>query len=201
MNYMSIIISLIALTISALTFWLTSIKKGIVKMTRPTIIFFGPDGGGEKHNKVFIRTLLYSTSNRGQYIQNMYIRLQRGESVQNFNVWVYDDKGLVRGSGLFVNKSGVSCNHHFLLPKDRNNYSFLAGDYILEVYTETVDQSPQKIFEQKLHLTKSQQDEMLIKKSGTYFDWAPNTQNYFSHVDSKPAKDNELSDIIKKLTE
>src|SRR5690606_35917347 len=127
MNTVSIIVSSIALVISALTFWLTRIKRGIVKMTRPTIIYFGPDGG-ENHSKIFIRTLLYSTSDRGQYIQNMYIRLQRGETIQNFNVWVYDDRGLVRGSGLFVNKSGIACNHHFLLPKDMSNFLFLPGD-------------------------------------------------------------------------
>lgn len=166
-------------------------------MTRPTVIFFGPDGGREKHNKIFIRTLLYSTSDRGQYIQNMFIRLQRGESVQNFNVWVYDDKGLVRGSGLYINTSGVACNHHFLLPKDGINYSFLTGDYHLQVYVETVDENPRKIFEQTFHLTKEQQDEMLIKKVGVYFDWAPNTQNYFSHVDQNPKKDNELPVLLK----
>jgi hypothetical protein len=185
-NNVSIIISLFALVISALTFWLTRLKKGIVKMTKPTIIFFGVDGGaysGEKHNKVFIRTLLYSTSERGQYIQNMFIRLQRGESIQNFNVWVYDDKGLVRGSGLFIDKKGIACNHHFLLPKDGLNYSFASGDYILQVFVETVDDVPQKIFEQRLHLTKEQEEEINVKNAGIYFDWAPNTQNYFSHID------------------
>jgi hypothetical protein len=170
-------------------------------MTRPTIIFFGPDGGEGRHNKVFIRTLLYSTSERGKYIQNMFIRLQRGEMVQNFNVWVYDNNGLVRGSGLFVNKSGIACNHHFLLPRDGSNYDFLAGDYILQVYVETVDESSRKIFERKLALSKSQHDEMLAKISGIYFDWAPNTQNYFSHVDESPKKDKEISDLIKILTD
>lgn len=201
MNYLSIILSIAALTISALTFWLTRMKKGTVKMTRPTIIFFGPDGIGEKHKKVFIRTLVYSTSDRGQYIQNMFVRLQRGESIQNFNVWVYDNNGLVRGSGLFVNKSGLACNHHFLLPKDGGNYDFLSGDYNLQVYIETVDENPFKIFEQKFNLTKPQQEEMFTKKAGIYFDWAPNTQNYFSHVDTGPKKDKELSDLIKKLTD
>ncbi|WP_178368492.1 hypothetical protein [Flavobacterium chilense] len=176
-------------------------KKGFVKMTRPTIIYFGPDGKGEKHNKVFIRTLLYSTSERGQYIQNMFISLQRGESVQNFNVWVYDDKGLVRGSGLFISKSGIACNHHFLLPKDGNDYSFLSGDYVLKVYVETVNESPKKIFEQKLHLTREHQNEMATKKAGTYFDWAPNTQNYFSHVDSNREKDSDFKNMIEKLLE
>ena len=170
-------------------------------MTRPTIIFFGPDGGGERHNKVFIRTLLYSTSDRGQYLQNMFIRLQRGETVQNFNVWVYDNNGsLVRGSGLFINKSGVAYNHHFLLPKDGSDYSFLAGDYVLQVYVETVDENPKMLFEQRLQLTKQQQNEMNSKMAGTYFDWAPNTQNYFSHVDSTPKKNKELLDILNQLT-
>ncbi|WP_017495053.1 hypothetical protein [Flavobacterium sp. WG21] len=183
MNNISIVISLLSLTVSGLTFWLTRMKKGTVKMTRPTVIYFGPDGKDQKHNKVFIRTLLYSTSERGQYVQNMFISLQRGESVQNFNVWVYDDKGLVRGSGLFINKSGIACNHHFLLPID-GNYSFLSGSYILKVYIETVDDGPAKIFEQELYLTKEDQVEMLSKDGGIYFDWAPNTQNYFTNVDS-----------------
>lgn len=42
---------------------------------------------------------------------------------------------------------------------------------------------------------------MLTKKAGTYFDWAPNTQNYFSHIDANPQKDNELNDLVKKLTQ
>jgi hypothetical protein len=161
-------------------------------MTKPTVIFFGPDGAGEKHSKIFIRTLLYSTSERGQYIQNMFVRLHRGESVQNFNVWVYGDKELVRGSGLFINKSGFACNHHFLLPKDGNNYAFLAGDFTLQVYVETVDKSPKKIFEQKLRLTKDEQQEMATQGEGTYFDWAPNTQNFFSHVEKRKMTSNLL---------
>lgn len=199
MDYITLIISLLALTISGLTFWLTRINSGVVKMTRPTLIFFGPDGAGAEHKKVFIRTLLYSTSDKGKYVQNMFIRLQRGESVQNFNVWVYDNNGLVRGSGLFVNKNGIACNHHFLMPKDRTIYDFLSGEYLLQVFVESVDENPKMIFEQKLTLTKNQEDEMKSKSAGTYFDWAPYTQNYFSHIDAGPKKDKELSDLIKKL--
>jgi len=165
-------------------------------MTRPTMIFFGPDGAGKKHNKVYIRTLLYSTSDRGQYIQNMFIRLQRGESIQNFNVWVYGDNQLSRGSGLYVDKSGVTVNHHFLLPKDGGNYSFLDGDYILQVFVEMVDKTPIQIFEQKLQLTKEHQAAMVDKRAGIFFDWAPNTHNYFPHVDIRPLSDKELGDLL-----
>lgn len=48
-------------------------------------------------------------------------------------------------------------------------------------------------------MTKEQQEQMLAKKAWTYFNWAPNTQNYFSHVDSDFKKDNELDNIVKKL--
>ena len=195
MNFTSIIISSLALLISIITFWLTRIKKGTIKMTKPTVIFFGPDGVGADHKKIFIRTLLYSTADSGRYIQNMFIRLHRGETIQNFNVWVYDNNGLVRGSGLFINKSGIACNHHFLMPKDGTNYDFIEGEYLLEVFVEPADCSPIMIFRQKLVITSNQQNELVNKKAGIYFDWAPNTQNYFSHIDNSPDKKSELDDL------
>ncbi|MCW3076127.1 MAG: hypothetical protein JWO32_736 [Bacteroidetes bacterium] len=194
MDKISIVISIIALTISALAFWLTRMKKGTIKMTRPTMIFFGPDGG-KNPDKVFIRTLLYSTSDRGQYIQNMFINLRRGESSQNFNVWVYGDKQFSRGSGLYVDKSGVTVNHHFLLPKDAN-YSFLAGDYLLQVYVEMVDKMPMKIFEQQLQLTTEQANAMVDNRAGIYFDWAPNSQSYSSHVELRQLTGKEASELL-----
>src|SRR3990167_5262395 len=98
---LSLIISVLALIVSVTTFYLSRIKRGTIKMTKPTVVFFGPDGPGASLNKIFIRTLLYSTSDKGQYIENMYIKLRRGEVIQDFNIWVYGDQNLVRGSGLF----------------------------------------------------------------------------------------------------
>jgi hypothetical protein len=48
----------------------------------------------------------------------MFVRLHRGETRQNFNVWAYGDKNLNRGSGLFVPETGFPTNHYFLLPPD-----------------------------------------------------------------------------------
>jgi hypothetical protein len=199
MDIISITISLVALIISLTTFWLTRIKKGTIKMTRPTIIFFGPDGVGQDHKKVFIRTLLYCTSDIGQYIQNMFVRLQHGESIQNFNVWVYDNNGLVRGSGLYISNSGLACNHHFLMPKDGTIYNFTSGEYLMQVFIEPINHLPILIFEQKLIINQAQQDEMHKNKTGIYFDWAPNTQNYFSHIDSNINRDDKFIDIINNI--
>ncbi len=96
----SFAISIIALFISGLTFYYSRVKTGKVKMTKPTTIFFGPDGKNMEdsdHNKIFIRTLLYSTSDKGQYIQNMYACLTRSESIQNFNVWIYEGQRVTSG--------------------------------------------------------------------------------------------------------
>lgn len=169
-------------------------------MTKPTVIFFGSDGSSKEHNKIFIRTLLYSTSDRGQYIENMYIKLSCGEMTQNFNIWVYGDQhNLARGSGLFVSKDGLATNHHFLLPIDSLSFIFKQGDYKLEVYAELVNEKPRKIYTQNLAVSDTQAEALLTKEAGIYFDWAPNTQSYQSHIDQRPAKSNDLAELMKHL--
>ncbi|AWX46225.1 hypothetical protein HME9304_03257 [Flagellimonas maritima] len=185
MDYISLIISLAVLTISGLTFWMTRLKNGKLKMTRPTMLYFGPEVETNL-KKVFIKTLLYSTSDKGNYVQYMYVRLQRGESVQNFNIWTYDSQNHAKGSGLFVSKNGIACNHDFLMPKDGTHYNFLAGDYLVQVFVESVDGKPKKVFEQGLTITKDQAEAMKSKNLGLYFDWAPSSQQYVSRVDVAP---------------
>ena len=120
--------------------WLTWFRKGELRMTQPTVIFFGPDGrstsGRRKHLKVFLRTLLYSTAHRGQTIESLYVNLERAQHRHNFPIWVYGDKQLARGSGLFVLAEGIACNHHFLLPEERSNFTPVAGEYVLRLYAK-----------------------------------------------------------------
>jgi hypothetical protein len=66
---LSVTISVLALSVSAVNLWLTLVHRGTVKMTQPTIIFFGPDSGRSHEAplpKVFLRSLLFATSKRGQ---------------------------------------------------------------------------------------------------------------------------------------
>ena len=61
----SVTISVLALCMSAVTAWLTLFRRGTVKMTQPTVIFFGPDNPRSQDEpplpKVFLRTLLFAT--------------------------------------------------------------------------------------------------------------------------------------------
>lgn len=180
MKFMVLAISILSLIISVLTFWLTRIKRGNLRMTRPSIIaFLGPNGDDE--SKIFIRTLLYATSDKGQYIQSMFARLSGIAIIQNFNIWAYGDNGVVRGSGLFASKSGLSVYHHFLLPKNEK-WQFKAGEYQLEVFAESINGRINKLFEQRLSLTQEQSYELQHGKA-LYFDWVPNIKQYVSHID------------------
>jgi hypothetical protein len=179
------LIALIALVISGVTAWLTLFRRGTIRMTQPTLLFFGPDGAGGPP-KVFLRTLLYSTAKRGQIVENMFVRLRRAESVQNFNIWVYGDGPLARGSGLFVGDNGVTCNHHFLLPKDGTHFVFVAGSYTVEACASLVGATgPMLLNRTELTVGHEQADAMKTKGAGVFFDWGPDSRAYHAHVDER----------------
>jgi len=184
----SLVVSCLALLISAATAWLTLFSKGKLVMTQPTVVFFGPDGFGSQKNKVYLRTLLYSTAKKGQVIESLHIALRRNESKQNFNIWVYGDKGdLKRGSGLFIPQEGVTYDHHFLLPEDGANFLFLAGSYEFVVFAKMVgNASLKQLSSVKLSISESQSKKLTEPNTGIYFDWGPDQQSYHSHIDTKP---------------
>jgi hypothetical protein len=143
---LTLFISLLALLLSALTAWLTLFRRGALGMTQPTVVYLGPDskGGwpGPPPPKIFLRTLLYSTGKRGRMIESLHVSVARNETKQNFNIWVYGDEKLVRGSGLFVGEEGVTSNHHFLAPKDGSVFAFVAGKYRIELFAQLIGEKP-----------------------------------------------------------
>ena len=190
-DWVSISIALVALGVSLTSAWLTWFRKGELRMTQPTVIFFGPDGRQDsshrKHLKVFLRTLLYSTAHRGQTIESLYVKLQREEFRQNFSIWVYGDKQLARGSGLFIPAEGIACNHHFLLPEDRSNFKLLAGEYVLRLYAKKANSSSAKeLMVVRLAIAETQAVELQEGDAGIYFDWEPEQQLYQTYIDRKP---------------
>ena len=181
-------ISGLALVVSGITAWLTLFRSGDLRMTQPTVVFFGPDGGRDDSEaprlKVFLRTPLYSTARLGQTLESMHVNLQRAESKQNFSIWVYGDDRLARGSGLHVGAEGVACNHHFLLPEDGADSRLLSGQYTLRVYAKRVsDREPHQLARLSLSISESQARELEKDDSGIYFDWGPDQQAYHAHVE------------------
>src|SRR5207248_6424641 len=127
-------------------------------------------------------TLLYSTSRRGQMIESLHVAIQRGETRQNFSVWVHGDDRLARGSGLFVGHEGIVLNHHFLLPRDGADFQFLPGEYWVRVHAKRVGQKrSQELTAVRLVVTESLAMGLREQDAGLYFDWGPDQQAYHPH--------------------
>ena len=180
-------VSVLALGISGLTAWLTLFRRGTIKMSQPTTIFFGWDGQRQdtfdRAAKVFLRTLLFSTSKKGRIVESMHLMLSRDGRKQNFAIWVYGDEKLVRGSGLFVGETGVAANHHFLLPHDTGTYRFSKGLYGVELYAHLLGEKGQQLlFKEVLEVTEEFAFDLRDPTNGLYFDWMPDTSRYVPHL-------------------
>lgn len=186
-------LSTLALGVSAVTAWLTLFRRGTLRMTQPTVVFFGPDAGRppefKPHAKVYLRALLFATSKRGRVIESMHARLSRGESRQNFNIWVYGDDKLVRGSGMYVGETGVATNHHFLLPEDaREHFVFAPGAYHLDVFARILGEKRHRLlFSHIFEISESFAKALRSNDSGVYFDWGPDSMEYAAVLDRRPS--------------
>ena len=186
---LSLAVSVFALAVSGMTAWLTLFRRGTVRMTRPSVIYFGPDlprrgNGVEFLPKVYLRTLLFATSKRGRVVESMHVTLTRNETRQNFNIWAHSQGKLVRGSGLFVGETGVSADHHFLTPDDGRLFAFTEGRYQIEVFVRLVGGARNVLlFSQALDVTREAAAALAQPGTGLYFDWGPDSASYMPHVE------------------
>ena len=190
MNAIAFAVAALSLTVSMVTAWLTLLRRGTVKMTQPTQVFFGPSDArhpGERPlPKVYLRTLLFATSKRGRVVENMYVVLTRdGAVLHHFNIWVYGERHqLVRGSGLFVGEAGIAANHHFLTAPDRSRFAFLSGRYRLQVFARLLGEHRDKeLFAQELDISPAIAASLGESNAGVYFDWAPDSTSYVPYID------------------
>ena len=112
-------LSIISLLISFYTVWATLWDKGAIKMVRPTQIYLGPDGPRSKYKsdiqKIYIRSMIYNTTKIGRIIGSMYVRVGNNGLNTHFDNWVMGPNALAKSCGLFVDRSGNTDHHHFLL--------------------------------------------------------------------------------------
>ena len=179
----------LSLSVSGITAYLTLFRRGTVKMTQPAFIYFGPDGanfGGTP--KVATCVHLYCTADRGRSVEGLYVRLTVNGLSNEFDVWVYGSDGLARGSGVYVGRDGVTCSHHFLLPRTDESFNFSAGQYAVEFFGKIVgDGQPRRFFSLNLELTIEAATAIREGLAGVFFEWRPAKQRYEARVDS--AKD------------
>jgi hypothetical protein len=119
----------------------------------------------------------------------MHVTLTRNETRQNFNIWVYGNDKLIRGSGLFVGETGISANHHFLMPSDGASFAYVSGTYKLELFAKLLgDASTLQLLSQTLEVDQHCANALSEPDRGLYFDWGPDSGRYIPHVDRHPPR-------------
>lgn len=185
--------------ISGTVAWLSVLRRGKVRMTKPTIVCLGVGYEDQKViPKIFLRTLLYCTAKRGIIVENMFTNIHRGVSWQTFSIWAYRDKDLVRGSGVYVGMEGVALEHHFH-PLEDSDFTFSPGDYLIEVFALTVGSKRLlKLAEINLTLTERETSLIASREGFVWFDWEPNLRSYTPQLLTRPQRNSENS-LLEKL--
>lgn len=186
LNIITLVISALALVLSATTVWLTLLRKGKIRMNPPGAIFLGHAADGRP--KVFLRSFIYSTSPRGHIIESVYITVQHAKLIRTFDIWLYGESSVVRASGLCVGKDGLVGNHHFLLPEDAARWEFIPGDYEIEVLAFVANmRRPIVLSRVVLPLTEEQAAAMKDFNEGVFFHWSPVSKKYLPYVEMDTA--------------
>jgi hypothetical protein len=179
----SLVVAGAALAVSVGTSWFTLMRRGELRVTRPSLIFFGPDGS-RGPTKVFLRLFVYATGDRGWVVENMYVRLSDERATKAFTSWIIKDGTLTRATGLSVGREGAAADHHFLLPDRSQVYDFKAGKYVLDLFAHCVgDTRPRVLTSQSLEITAEQADAIKRTDAGVFFDWNPDIDRYEVRVD------------------
>jgi hypothetical protein len=181
------VVSVVALVVSLGTAWFTIFRRGTVRSTHPAIIAFSYDftAGKEPLAKVFLRTLLFSTGKRGQFIESLFLRVKEGSTATEFSFWGYGDKDLIRGSGLFVPESGLVTYHHFN-SITRTPFLFSAGKYKLELVAKLVGQpSLVSLFNVELEVQNTPFSSPISQDAVVYFNWSAEQGQYIASSENR----------------
>lgn len=190
MAIISIALALASFGVSIYTLWIVHLRRGRLRMTQPTMLFLGRDRGSGIP-KLWLRTLLFSTSARGQIVESMFLRVHAPVSGPfMFDFWAYGENNKIsRGSGLFVGQTGVVHDNHFMLHLEAaEGFLFWAGTYRVEVFASILSASqPQKLIEVALLVDGQQSAELVqISDAGMFFDWDAEAGSYRGHVERQP---------------
>jgi len=194
---MALMLSILALTLSAATAWLTIFHRGTVKMARPHFFALIPeDGPFGSWLKLFMRTLLFSTGKRGRVVEIVQLTLRHEGKTFPFNYWMYGDSDkLSIGSGIFVGQDGIALNHHFVPTSPLSVNDLPAGSYQIEVRALLLGSKSVTII-QRLQFALGNEEANALRTSkdkAVFFVWDQETGTYKSRIDNRRSRERSHS--------
>ena len=190
-SVIAIMLSALALVVSAVTAWLTLFRRGQLKMTRPTMIALVQDdteAWSDRCQKVVIRAMLFSTSRRGQVIENLHAVLQHESTSAPLALWAYGETtALQRGGGLFVGPEGLAVYHHFCLLYDAQIHEYRSGPLMLTIFATVLGRKQLvRLADCTVELDDKLAAAVNSKNAGVMFNWNPESGEYVPEVKSRP---------------
>ena len=140
--------------------------------------------------KIFLRTLLFCTAERGCVVEGMYVKLHNDGGTYLFDAWGYGETNkLVVGGGLFVPRSGVAFNHHFVLHRSEMEFAFFGGDYRIEVFAKVLGRSEAIMLKEMDVVLEGNQGPTMAQvfDATAFFEWDIEAKRYISSVERRPA--------------
>jgi hypothetical protein len=153
--------------LSGYALWVAQFNHGRLKMTQPTLLCLRRELT-PPIPKIFLRTLLFTTGNKGTVIQSMFLRVHHPGGTFTFDFWGHTEGGkLTLGSGLFVGPTGVACDHHFNPRRGSDDFLFLDGQYRIEVFAADIRRSKPELPMELNFTVDAQQAAELIQITDT----------------------------------
>ena len=202
-------ISILALAVSAVTAYVTLFRRGRILMTQPTVIYFGPDGSRHgmerRHQKVFFRTLLYSTGKRG-HIVDKHIHLpsnvaKRGRTLTSGCTATTSCAGEV---AFLSRKSALRQIIIFCRRQIWSPLNSLWAIMYLEVFAAVAGTARvQSLFAYAtLDLSPEMADTLSQGQFGPlYLDWGPDPGRYHPNVKAPPPRPEGVFALLERMPE
>lgn len=180
----ALIVSTLAFGVSGATFLVSHVVRGRARITTPTMLYFGPDGGPNPHPKVVVRALLFAERSRGCVLEHLYVRVSRRDATHTFSTWHHGEKDFPVGGGLFIPPTGFVAYHHFMT-EDRT-FVFRPGTYTVEVFGQFVGERRPRLLHTGHGLEVTEAAAVQIAEHGIFFRWSSETQSYQGTVEVRP---------------
>jgi hypothetical protein len=132
---------------------------------------------------MFLRFLLLSSAQKGNIVESLYATLGDGRNKTIFATWGYgDSQRLVRGSGLFVGREGISANHHFISQSDVPQM-IDCGTHMIRIYGAIVGQKKDQLL-YSFDLNIGVDEARAINKGATevLYDWDAYFRRYCPRI-------------------
>ena len=171
----TLLVSLLAVFISAIALYRASFHRGRLRMTQPTPILLSRDSRGLP--KVSMMTMLFTTGNQGNIIESMYTVIRRGSTVLALPQWSYSGGNKPGSAGLHVPSAGISLQHEFVGAPDSSDFQFAPGDYLVETFASplTTKRGPVRLDRAALTIPAGVN---VHNATGVMFTWLPSEKRY-----------------------